>query len=132
MGKLDKTSSGSIDNFQHLFKKTLSQEKLGETKSRFERGFNRLSSRFKMPKKLESFVKSSKTCSNEKPLSKPPSTPPPPSHEKSNTKKSRKTHKTITLKLTVCSLYINTHFGFTSIKNPYSILSRPDYYVLFS
>jgi len=70
--KLDKTSSGSIDNFQHLFKKTLSQEKLGETKSRFERGFNRLSSRFKMPKKLESFVKSSKTCSNEKPLSKTP------------------------------------------------------------
>jgi len=62
----------------------------------------------------------------------PPSTPPPPSHEKSNTKKSRKTHKTITLKLTVCSLYINTHFGFTSIKNTYSILSRPDYYVLFS
>jgi len=59
---LDKTSSGSIDNFNHLFKKSISEEKISETgKSTFQRGINRISARFKMPNRLQSFVGTSKS-----------------------------------------------------------------------
>jgi hypothetical protein len=65
-----RNSSGSIDNFQHLMKRSQSEEKMGEPKSSgFARGINRISARFKMPAR---FLGSKSTPRDKKSVSQTP------------------------------------------------------------